>query len=233
VSPRALFFDVFGTMADWRSGVARESERVLGARGIALDWIAFAKAWRAEYQPGMEEVRSGRIPFAKLDVIHRRMLARIQARFGLDRLDEATLAELNLAWHRLDAWPDVTPGLARLQGKFLLAPVSNGNIALMADLARRNDWRWDAILGAEIAGDYKPKPRVYLAAAEALALAPGDCMMVAAHSSDLAAAAACGLKTAHVARPDEYGPGTGESAPSIAVGVASASFEDLAAKLGA
>ena len=231
--PRALFFDVFGTMVDWCGGVAREAERVLAPRGFALDWIAFAKAWRAEYQPAMEEVRSGRIAFAKLDVIHRRMLARIQGRFGLDNLDEATAAELNLAWHRLDAWQDVTPGLARLRRKFLLAPVSNGNIALMVDLARRNDFAWDAILGAEIAGDYKPKPRVYLAAAEALALPPGECMMVAAHSYDLASAAACGLGTAHVARPDESGRGTGETAPGVPVDVAASSFEDLAGKLGA
>jgi 2-haloacid dehalogenase len=229
---KALFFDVFGTMVDWCGGVAREAERVLGSRGIELDWLAFARAWRAEYQPGMEEVRSGKLPFAKLDVIHRRMLARIQPRFGLDKLDEATAAELNLAWHRLDAWPDVTPGLARLRRKFLVAPVSNGNIALMADLARRNDLRWDAILGAEIAHDYKPKPRVYLAAADAFALAPGECMMVAAHSSDLAAAAACGLATAHVARPDESGPATGERAPSVPVTLAASSFDDLAAKLG-
>jgi len=230
---KALFFDVFGTMVDWYRGVAREAERVLAPRGVKLDWLEFSKAWRAQYQPGMEEVRSGQMPFARLDVIHRRMLARIQERFGLEKLDEATAAELNLAWHRLDAWPDVAPGLARMQRKFLLAPVSNGNIALMADLARRNDLRWDAILGAEIARDYKPKPRVYLAAAEAFALDPGECMMVAAHSNDLSAAAACGLKTAHVARPDEYGPGTGERGPLIAVDVAAASFEDLAAKLGA
>ena len=230
---RALFFDVFGTMVDWCGGIAREAERVLGSRGITLDWPAFARAWRAEYQPGMEEVRSGRLPFARLDVIHRRMLERVRPRFGLQALDEATLAELNLAWHRLDAWPDVAPGLARLRRRFLLAPVSNGNIALMVDLARRNAFPWDAILGAEIAGDYKPKPRVYLAAAEALALAPGDCMMVAAHSSDLAAAAACGLATAHVARPDESGPGTGEKAPAIPVDVAAASLTDLADRLGA
>ena len=230
---KALFFDVFGTLVDWYRGVAREAERVLGARGIALDWLAFSRAWRAEYQPGMEEVRSGKIPFAKLDVIHRRMLARIQPKFGLENLDDATAAELNLAWHRLDAWPDVTTGLGRLRKKSLVAPVSNGNIALMADLARRNGFLWDAILGAEIAGDYKPKPRVYLAAAEAFALAPAECMMVAAHSSDLAAAAACGLQTAHVARPDEHGPGTGERAPSVPVTIAAASLEDLAAKLGA
>ncbi|MGZ5039865.1 MAG: HAD-IA family hydrolase, partial [Usitatibacter sp.] len=138
-----------------------------------------------------------------------------------------------LIWHRLDAWPEVPAALARLKRKFLLAPVSNGNISLMADLARRNGLPWDAILGAEIAGDYKPKPRVYLSAVEALALEPADCIMVAAHSYDLSAAAACGLKTAHVARPDEYGPGTGEAAPKVAVDFAAASLADLALQLGA
>jgi 2-haloacid dehalogenase len=228
---KALFFDVFGTLVDWRTGVAREARTILEPLGYSLDWIAFADAWRAEYQPGMEEVRSGRIPFSKLDVIHRRMLERIRPRFGLGGLGEAVLQDLNLAWHKLDAWKDVTPGLYRLRRGFLLAPVSNGNISLMADLARRNDFRWDAILGSEIAGDYKPKPRVYLAAADAFSLEPGQCMMVAAHSGDLKAAAAVGLRTAHVARPDEYGPGTGEPRPTVPVDVAAQSLEDLAGLL--
>ena len=231
--PKALFFDVFGTLVDWRAGVAREAQAILRPLAIDLEWLAFAIAWRAEYQPAMEEVRSGKVAFARLDVIHRRMLERIAPRFGLQALGEEARRELVLAWHRLDAWPDVPPGLARLHGKFLLAPVSNGNISLMVDLARRNGFAWDAILGAEIAGDYKPKPRVYLAAAEALALDPGDCMMVAAHSSDLAAAAACGLRTAHIARPDEYGPATGESRPSVPVDFTATSLEALAAELGA
>ena len=230
-SVRALFFDVFGTMVDWRTGVAREAQAILKPLGFALDWLAFADAWRAEYQPGMDEVRTGRIPFSKLDVIHRRMLDRLRPRFGLEKVDEKVLQELTLAWHRLDAWKDVPPGLARLRRRFLLAPVSNGNISLMVDLARRNDFRWDAILGAEIAGDYKPKPRVYLAAAEALGLKPGDCMMVAAHSGDLKAAAASGLRTAHVARPGESGPGTGEAGPQVPVDIAARTFEDLAEKL--
>jgi 2-haloacid dehalogenase len=228
---RALFFDVFGTIVDWRTGVAHEAQAILKPLGYALDWLAFADAWRAQYQPGMDEVRTGRIPFAKLDVIHRRMLDRIRPRFGLEKVDEDVLAELNLAWHRLDAWKDVAPGFARLRRRFLLAPCSNGNIALMVDLARRNDIRWDAILGSEIAGDFKPKPRVYLAAAEALNLQPGECMMVAAHSNDLAAAAALGLRTGHVARPGENGPGTGEAAPRVPVDIAARSFEDLADKL--
>ena len=208
---KALFFDVFGTLVDWRTSIACEAKVLLEPRGHSLDWFAFADAWRGEYQGAMEEVRAGRIPFSKLDVLHRRNLDLILPRFGLAALGEADRHALNLAWHRLDAWPDVAHGLRRLKRRFWLAPVSNGNISLMVDLARRNDFPWDAILGAEIAGDYKPKPRVYLAAAEAFDLKPGECMMVAAHSSDLAAAAAAGLRTAHVARPAERGRGRADN----------------------
>ena len=231
-SVQAIFFDVFGTLVDWRSGVAREAKRVLQPRGYSLDWTAFADAWRAEYQPGMEEVRSGRIPFCKLDELHRRNLERFIPRFGLRDLSHDVLNELTLAWHKLDAWPDVPAALAQLKPKYLLAPVSNGNISLMVDLARRNKFPWDAILGAEVAGDYKPKPRVYLAACGAFDLDPAKCMMVAAHSNDLAAAAACGLRTGHIARPDEHGPGTGERAPTVPVDAAGADLGDLANKLG-
>ena len=231
MTPKALFFDVFGTLVDFRSSIAREAETLLSPLGHALDWPAFADAWRREYQPGLEEVRSCREPYVPLDVIHRRNLERILPRFAIKDLPEDTLRDLNLAWHRLDAWPDVTPGMKRLRRRFLLAPVSNGNIALMADLARRNDICWDAILGAEVAGDYKPKPRVYLASAEAFNCTPEECMMVAAHTNDLAAAAKCGLRTAHVARPNERGPGKGEAKPGGPVDVAAQGLEDLAAKL--
>ncbi len=230
---KALFFDVFGTLMDWRSSVARESERILGDLGFQLDWLAFADAWRAEYQPGMEEVRSGRIPFSKLDVLHRANLVGMAPRFGLDGLSDEVLDDLTLVWHCLDAWPEVPAALRRLKTKFRVAPVSNGNISLMVDLARRNDLPWDAILGAEIAGDYKPKPKVYLAACAALDLEPRQCMMVAAHSNDLAAAAAYGLRTAHVARPNEHGPGTGERSPTVPVDVAGSDLADVAAQLGA
>jgi 2-haloacid dehalogenase len=229
----ALFFDVFGTLVDWRTSIAREAERLLSPLGRRLDWLAFADAWRGQYQPGMEEVRAGRIPFSRLDVLHRHNLERILPRFALTDLSEAVRRDLNLAWHRLDAWPDVPAALARLKKKFKIAPVSNGNIALMVDLARRNALPWDAILGAEIAGDYKPKRRVYLAACEALDLPPERCMMVAAHSNDLAAAAKCGLRTAHVARPNEYGPATGEIAATVPVDAAGKDLMDVAERLGA
>ena len=232
VTVKALFFDVFGTLVDWRTSIAREAETFLKPLGYSLDWLAFADAWRGEYQGAMDEVRTGRIPFCKLDVLHRRNLELILPRFKVDNLSEAQRHELNLAWHRLDAWPEVTPALARLKRRYLLAPVSNGNISLMVDLARRNDFPWDAILGAEIAGDYKPKPGVYLAAAEAFDLAAHECMMVAAHSSDLQAAAAPGLRTAHIARPNESGPGRGEREPSVPVDLAAKDLAHLAEQLG-
>jgi 2-haloacid dehalogenase len=229
----ALFFDVFGTLVDFRTGVAREAERILKPLGFAFDWLAFADAWRNEYQPAMEEVRAGRAPFCKLDILHRRNLTRILPRFGVSGLSDELTDDLNLAWHRLDAWPDVAGGLSRLRRRFLLAPVSNGNISLMVALARRNGFCWDAVLGAEIARDFKRKPGVYLAACAALDLPPGDCMMVAAHTDDLLAASQCGLRTAHIARPDERGPGTGEAAPKAPVDLAAANLIELADKLGA
>jgi 2-haloacid dehalogenase len=229
---KALFFDVFGTLVDWRSSIARETKAMLEPRGHALDWFAFADAWRGEYQGAMDEVRAGRIPFCKLDVLHRRNLDRVLPRFGVTTLSEGDRQALNLAWHRLDARPHTARGLARLKRKYVLAPLSNGNVSIMVDLARRNDFFWDTIFGAEFAGDYKPKPRVYLSAVEALDLDPADCMMVAAHSSDLAAAAAVGLRTAHVARPDEAGPGAGEASPNVPVDIAAEDLEDLAARLG-
>ena len=230
---KALFFDVFGTLVDWRTSVAREAEIILGPLGHRLDWLAFADAWRGEYQPGMEEVRSGRQPYAKLDVLHRRNLDRFLPRFGLQKLPSDVLHALTLSWHRLDAWPEVPVALARLKKKFMIAPVSNGNISMMVDLARRTVFPWDAILGAEVAGDFKPKPGVYLAACAAFDLKPVQCMMVAAHSGDLAAAAKVGLRMGHVARPDEHGPNTGERAPTVPVDVAGADLADVATKLGA
>jgi 2-haloacid dehalogenase len=229
---QALFFDVFGSLVDWRTSVAREARAILEPLGHTLNWEAFADAWRHEYQPGMEEVRSGRIPFSKLDVLHRRNLERFLPRLKVGGLTDAVLHDLTLAWHRLDAWPDVPQALNRLKTKFRIAPVSNGNISLMVDLARRNEFPWDAILGAEVAGDYKPKPRVYLAACAALDLKPEQCMMVAAHSSDLAAAADCGLRTGHIARPNEHGTGKGELHPAVPVDVFGSDLADLAGKLG-
>lgn len=226
---RALFFDVFGTLVDWRGSIAREVRRL----ELGVDGEAFADAWRDEYQPAMEGIRAGGRGYVRLDVLHRENLDRILPRFGLQGMSEVERAALNLVWHRLDAWPDVPPALRRLRAKYWLAPMSNGNIALMADMARHNGFHWDAVLGAELARDYKPKPEVYLAGCAAFDLRPEDCMMVAAHSSDLAAAAVLGLKTAHIARPDEHGPGKGEARPSAPVDLAARDLADLAERLGA
>jgi 2-haloacid dehalogenase len=227
---KALFFDVFGTLVDWRSGVAGAAEAILKPQGILLDWLAFADAWRDQYQPAMETVRSGSIAYVKLDVLHRRTLQTVLPRFGLHALKEIDQKHLTLAWHQLDAWPDVQAGLARLRGRFLIAPMSNGNTSLICDLARRNDIHWDAILGADHARAFKPQAQVYLAAADAFDLVPSECMMCAAHSSDLQAAAENGLRTAFIARPDER-PGFSESAPAFCVDVTAASVVDLADQL--
>jgi 2-haloacid dehalogenase len=211
---KALVYDVFGTCADWRNGVARDAERILKPLGYNIDWHALADAWRALYQPSMEEVRLGRRPFEKLDILHRRMHDQIRPKFGLEKLDDTVADDLNLAWHRIDTWPDVVPGFKRLQTKYLPAPCSNGNIALMVDIARPNHFSWDAVLGSEIARDFKPKPAVYLMTAAALNLRPDEVMMCAAHSDDLRSAASSGPRTAHIARPGENGPAR-ESLPRV------------------
>ncbi len=233
--PQALLFDVFGTCVDWRSGVIREGEALGRRLGLtAVDWAAIAAAWRAQYQPKMDEVRSGARPWTTLDVLHREGLDRVLADFGLDSIPEADRDELTLAWHRLDPWPDVVAGLERLRPRFIIAPNSNGNIALLVRMARRARLPWDAILGAEIAQAYKPQPAVYLKSVAALGLAPGEVMMVAAHNNDLVAAAACGLKTAFVPRPREHGPGqTSDLAPEREFDLVARDFLDLADQLGA
>lgn len=233
--PKLLLFDVFGTCVDWRSGVIREGEalgRRLGLDGV--DWAAFAGAWRGQYQPQMETVRSGARPWTTLDVLHREALDRLLPAFGLDGLPETDRAELTLAWHRLDPWPDVVPGLHRLKARFVVAPNSNGNIALMLDMAKRAGLPWDAILGAEITRAYKPAPAAYLGSVAAAGVSPAEAMMVAAHNEDLVAAAACGLRTAFVPRPTEHGPGqTRDLRPEHEFDVVARDFLDLADQLGA
>ena len=227
----ALVFDVFGTLVDWRTSIARETQLVLSPLGIALDWLAFADAWQRHYQPALEEVRSGRMPYTKLDRLHRRNLDLVISEFSIDRVDDAARRRLNLAWRCLDAWPDAAAGLAALRPDYLLAPCSNGSIAQMVALARRNGFVWDAILGAGTARDYKPKAGVYLNAASALGLEPGQLMMVAAHSADLSAAAAAGLRTAFLARQDEFGRGRGELQAALPVDISVSSLPDLALAL--
>ena len=200
MTPKALLFDVFGTCVDWRTSVARE------AAALGLPGERLADAWRARYQPQLETVRRGEREWVVLDVLHRDALDDVLDELGLE-LGTAERDELTLAWHRLDPWPDTVPGLTRLKARYVIAPCSNGHIAQSVNLARHARLPWDAILGAEIAGAYKPDPRVYLASVAALGLEPAEVMMVAAHNGDLAAAAGCGLRTAFVARPREHGPG--------------------------
>jgi 2-haloacid dehalogenase len=204
---QALTFDVFGTVVDWRGSVAREAEALLAPKGHALDWGGFADGWRARYVPAMAKVSRGERPFVILDQLHRENLVDLLAEHGVGDLSEAEVDDLNLAWHRLDPWPDVLEGLARLRRRFILTTLSNGNVRLMVDMARRAGLPWDAILGAEVARAYKPQPEAYDSAARMLLVAPAECLMVAAHPSDLAAAAARGFRTAYVHRPLEFGEG--------------------------
>jgi 2-haloacid dehalogenase len=229
----ALTFDVFGTVVDWRSGIAREARAILRGGGPEHDWAAFADRWRALYQPAMEAVRSGRRPWVRLDDLHRENLRVVLDEFGLGGLPEAEIERLNRAWHRLDPWPDVVAGLTRLRRRFILATLSNGNVALMVNMAKRAGLPWDAILGAEVARAYKPMPEAYLRTADYLGLAPSRCLMVAAHNGDLLAARSCGFRTAFLARPAEHGPGqTTDLQAEHAFDVIAADFLDLAGQLG-
>ncbi len=229
----ALTFDVFGTVVDWRSGIAREARVILGPGGPEHDWEAFADRWRALYQPAMEAVRDGRRPWTKLDDLHRENLRAMLDEFGVGGRSEAEIDRLNRAWHRLDPWPDAVAGLNRLRRRFILATLSNGNVALMVNMARRCGLPWDAILGAEVARAYKPMPEAYLRTADCLGLAPSQCLMVAAHNRDLLAASACGFRTAFVARPSEHGRRqTSDLRAEHAFDVLASDFLDLADQLG-
>ena len=232
--PKALVFDVFGTVVDWRTSVAREVEDLARRKGLRVDGAAFADAWRAGYAPTMDRVRKGELPWTKLDRLHRMILEGIVAGFGLGGLSEGERDSLNRAWHRLQPWPDAVPGLTRLRRKFIIAPLSNGNISLMTDMAKHAGLPWDCILGAELVRHYKPDPEVYRSAAEFLDVTPAEVMMVAAHLRDLRAAKAEGLRTAFVVRHDEFGPnGHPDLAADDSVDIMARSFDDLANRLSA
>lgn len=206
--PKALIFDVFGTLVDWRSSIAREVAMLAKSKNVLIDAEAFSDAWRAEYDPAMKRIRDGGRGYVPLEILHRENLDRVlQARPSGLNLTSAEKAGLTNAWERLDPWPDTIPGLRRLKNQAIIAPCSNGSIALMTRLAKFSNLPWDCILGAEIAQDYKPKPSVYLASCRALRLEPGEVMMVACHNGDLKAAREAGLQTGFVARPQEHGPG--------------------------
>ena len=200
-APRVLAFDVFGTVVDWHGSVAREVQALYPG----VEGNAFALAWRAGYQPAMRRVMSGELGWTLIDDLHRLILDQLLPRFGLDRLSEAERQHLNRIWHRLDPWPDVVPGLQRLKTRYTLCTLSNGNIGLLTNMAKRAGLPWDCILSAEVFRAYKPDPATYLGVARVFDLAPSEVMLVAAHQDDLAAARACGLQTAYIERPAEFG----------------------------
>jgi 2-haloacid dehalogenase len=230
---RALTFDVFGTVVDWRSSLIREGEALGRKKGLTADWPAFADAWRGLYQPNMSKVRNGEMPWTKLDELHRMALDHLIVEFKIAGLSEEEIDHFNRAWHRLDPWPDSVPGLTRLKRKFVLATLSNGNVALIVNMAKYGGLPWDAVLGAEVAHHYKPQPECYLTTAALLGLRPDQCLMVAAHNGDLAAASSVGLRTAFVPRPNEHGPGKARDVtPARQWDVIATDFEDLATQLG-
>jgi len=203
---KAVTFDVFGTVVDWRTSIAREVESLAVKKKFAVDGQRFADAWRELYQPSMTKVRDGKVPWTVLDDLHRTNLLQVLETFGIDQLSEEEIEHLNRAWHRLDPWPDAVAGLQRLKQHYIIGTLSNGNVALIVNMAKFSELPWDVVLGAEIARHYKPQPEAYLRSAEILGLEPKECMLVAAHNGDLAAAGRCGFQTAFVPRPTEYGP---------------------------
>lgn len=200
-----MLFDVFGTVVDWRGSITREMDRFGKDLGIDQDWQQFTLDWRALYEPAMEAVRSGERGYVKLDVLHRENLLQLLPAYQLQSLDDQAIDDVNRCWHRLQPWADSLPGMFRLKKKFILASLSNGNVALMVNMARHSNIPWDAILGSEPSGAYKPQPEVYLKSIELLGLQANECIMVAAHNSDLSAARELGLQTAYINRPYEYG----------------------------
>jgi 2-haloacid dehalogenase len=203
---RALVFDTFGTVVDWRGSLIEELTAFGRERGIAADWTGLVDAWRAAYHPSMDRVRSGEKPWTKLDDLHRASLDQLVEQFGITGLTEADRVHINFGWHRLRPWPDSVPGLTRLHKRFVLGPLSNGNVSLLMHMARNVGLPWDMIFGSDVSRHYKPDPEAYLAACRLLSMEPGQVMLCAAHNSDLAAAQALGLRTAFIARPTEYGP---------------------------
>lgn len=231
---RAIVCDVFGTVVDWRGSLVRQGTALAAERGWpAVDWPAFADAWRAGYAPAMARVNAGELPWSNLDGLHRLILDDIGPRFGLGAIGEADLQRLHHAWHLLDPWPDSVAGLRRLQSRFVIATLSNGNVSLLVDMARHGGLPWDCVLSAELFRRYKPDPAVYLGAAALLGVAPGDLLMVAAHPGDLVAAQAVGLRTAYLPRPAEHGEGGWtEAVGGAAFDLEAADFGALADLLG-
>jgi len=231
---QAVLFDTFGTIVDWRSSLIAELSAFGAERGIVVDWTALVDAWRGAYAPSMDRVRRGELPWTKLDDLHRASLETLVQRFGIAGLTPGDLDHLTRGWHRLAAWPDSVPGLTRLKRRFIIGPLSNGNVALLVNLARYAGLPWDMVFAAEVFGHYKPDPETYLGACRLLSLDPAQVMLCAAHNYDLHAARALGLLTAFIARPTEYGPAqTKDLAPDGDWDVVASDVTDLAQRLGA
>ena len=231
--PTALAFDVFGTVVDWRSSIIRELTEFGARRGVEREWARLADNWRAGYPAAMDRVRSGELPWSTIDVLHRLILDDLLAAADLDDVPDAERDHLNRAWHRLDPWPDSVPGLTLLKASFVITTLSNGNVSLLTNMAKRARLPWDCVISAELFRHYKPDPEAYLGCAALLDVAPSELMLVAAHPSDLRAARDAGLRTGYVARPLERGPGT--RPPRVADGefdVMAQDFVDLARRLG-
>ena len=228
---RALIFDVFGTVVDWRSGVIREGEALGRRKDLDVDWAAFADAWRSRYVPSMNRVRRKEIRWTNLDALHRASLEELLREYGIRNLTEEEIDHLNRVWHRLDPWPDAVEGLTRLKSRYVIAPLSNGNVALLVNQAKRAGLPWDLILSAELVRHYKPDPETYLLAPELLSLRPDQVMMVAAHPDDLHAAQRNGLKTAYVPRPLEFGPAREAEPPDPSFDLVANDFIELNRKV--
>ena len=232
---KALVFDVFGTVVDWRTSIAREGEVLARRKDIThVDWLEFADDWRAGYGPSMNRVRRDELPWTRIDDLHRMILDELLIKYGLAGLTEDEKRDFNKAWHRLDPWPDSVPGLSRLRQLYIIATLSNGNIALLTNMAKYAGLPWDCILSAELVRHYKPDPETYLMTADLLGIEPSQIMMTAAHKDDLKAARALGLKTAFVPRPLEHGPRREiDTLSEEWIDVFAGDIEDLAQKMGA
>ena len=231
--PVAIVFDTFGTVVDWRSSLIAELTAFGRERNITTDWTALVDGWRAAYHPSMDRVRKGDLPWTKLDVLHRMALDKLVADFKISGLTEADLRHINLGWHRLHGWPDSVPGLTRLKRRFIIGPLSNGNVSLLTNMAKFAGLPWDMVFGSDLFGHFKPDPETYLGVARLLDLEPGQVMMAAAHNGDLANARRVGLMTAFFPRPKEYGPHQKrDTAAEHDWDVVATDIEDLATKLG-
>lgn len=236
-APKAVLFDTFGSVVDWRGSLIRQFEAFSAETGVTADWAALADAWRREYAPSMNRVRHGTSPWKTLDQLHRESLATVVGQLAIEGMAPSDLDHLTLAWHRLSPWPDAVAGLQRLKQRFVIGPLSNGNVALLVDMAKFAQLPWDVVPGSDIFRHYKPDPEIYLGVCDLLGLAPAEVMLAAAHGSDLAAARRCGLRTAYFPRPLEYGSSDGTAAGRDRSGdgtwdVIAHDIEDLATQLG-